>query len=110
MQEIPQDGVLEDQGRMTNIEELLDNLRTGYQTASIVTDWDKKRKLKKFGEKSTDSNRKLGNTELYELGEISETVRCRACLKKALQRLIYCACCVCFMPFAGREKTDQNSM
>ena len=58
MQGIPQDGVLEDQGRMTNNEELLDKLRTGYQTASIVTDLDKKRKFKEFSEESRDTIRK----------------------------------------------------
>ena len=92
MQEIPQDGVLEDQGRMTNIEELLEKLRTGYQTASIVTDLDKKRIFKKFSEESRDTIRKLGNIELYELGAISKTVQWQACLRCSLERLISCSC------------------
>ena len=39
---IPQDAVLlEGQGRMSNIQELVDKLRTGYQTESILADLGK---------------------------------------------------------------------
>ena len=38
IQEIPQDAVLEDQGRVTQIQELVEKLRSGYQTESTITD------------------------------------------------------------------------
>ena len=41
LQGIPQDPVLEDQGRITNIQELVDKLRTENQTESIVADLGK---------------------------------------------------------------------
>ena len=47
IQGIPQNALLEDQGRMTQIEELLDKLRTGYQTASIVTDFGQETHIQK---------------------------------------------------------------
>ena len=100
--------MLEDQGRKTTIQELVDKLRTVYQTASIVTDLGKKRKFKKFSEESRDTFRKLGKIELYELGEISETVQCQECLKNALEELIYCPCGVCLMP-SPEEKRQINT-
>ena len=38
----PKDAVLEDQGRTTKIQEMVDTLRTGYQSESIVTDLGKR--------------------------------------------------------------------
>ena len=46
----------------------------------------------------------LGNIELYELGEMSTTIECRACLKCAPEGLIYCSCGVCFMPSPEQRK------
>ena len=48
IQRIPQDAVLEDHGRMTKIQELVDKLRSEYQAESIVADLGKKGKINRF--------------------------------------------------------------
>ena len=39
IQGVPQDSGLKDQGRMTQIQEVVDKLRTEYRTESDITDW-----------------------------------------------------------------------
>ena len=47
---IPQDAELEDQERMTKIQEVVDKVRSEYQTESVVADLSKKGKFKKSSE------------------------------------------------------------
>ena len=104
IQGIPQDAVHKDQGRMTQIEELVDKLRIEYQTESIIADLGKKGKSNKLSDESRRTLQKIGNIELYELGEMSKTTQCRACLKYAPEGLIYCPCGVCLMPSQEQRK------
>ena len=60
---------------MSKNQEVVDKLRTGYQTESIIND---------FG--STCTGKELGNIELYELGEISKTVQRPACLRYSQEK------------------------
>ena len=55
-------------------------------------------KSTKFSGESSRTIQELGNIELYDLGEISQTVLCQACLKHAPEGLIYCSCGVGFRP------------
>ena len=82
------------------IEELVDKLWSEHHTESIVTNLGKKGKFKKFSEGSKDTVRKLGTTELYELGQISKTVQFQACLKYAPEGSIY----VCLSPRRDRKE------
>ena len=52
IQGVPQDAVLEDQERMSKNQEVVDKLRTGYQTESIMKDLGKKGKSNMFSEAS----------------------------------------------------------
>ena len=76
---IPKDAVLEDQEGMSQIHEVGDKLRTGYQTESIINDLEKKGTSNMFSEASRRTIKELGNVELYELGEMSKTVQCATC-------------------------------
>ena len=69
IQGIPQDAVHKDQGRMTQIEELVDKLRIEYQTESIIADLVKKGKSNKLSDESRRTLQKIGNIDLYELGK-----------------------------------------
>ena len=61
IQGIPQDGVLEDQGRMTVIQELVDKLRSEYQTESNVADLRKVMKIQQVQQKNIKKyNSKIG--------------------------------------------------
>ena len=83
---------------MSKIQELVDKLRTGYQTESIINYLGTTGKFNEFSEASTRTFRELGNIELYELGETSKTVQCQEGVKYALEGLLYCPCGVCLMP------------
>ena len=50
-------------------QELVEKLRTGYQTESIMADVEKKGKFNRFSEASKSTVRESGNIELYDLGE-----------------------------------------
>ena len=52
IQGIPQDAVLEDRERMSQIQDSVDKLRTEYQTESIIADLEKKGKFNRFSEES----------------------------------------------------------
>ena len=89
---------------MTKIQELVDKFRAGYHTGSIIAEFRKRRKSNRFSEESSRTIQELGNIELYELGEISKTVQCQACLNCAPESLIYCSCGVCLMTSPEQKK------
>ena len=73
---------LEHEKRMGQIQKVVDKLRTGYHTKSIVEDLEKAEKSIKFSEESSRTIHKLSNVELHELGHTSRTVQCQSCLKQ----------------------------
>ena len=95
---IPQDAILEDQERMTEIQKLVDYLRSGYHTESIIPGLGKTGQSTGFSEESSRTIQEMGNVELCELGETFRTVQCQACLKHEPEGLIYCSCGMCFRP------------
>ena len=98
--------MLEDQGKMTQIQELVDKLRTEYQTEWSMADLGKKGKSNKFSEESRRTLQKLGNIDLYELGEMSTTTQCRACLKHAPEGSIFLLMWCVPHAVAGTEKKN----
>ena len=66
---------------MENIQKVVDHLRTGYNSKSIIEDVGKTEKSIEFSEESSRAIHELGNIELHELGEISRTVQGQSCLK-----------------------------
>ena len=74
---------------------MVDKLRNGYHTKSIVEDLEKPGKSIKVSEESSRTIHELGNVEMHELGQISRTVQCQSCLKHVLEGLIFCACGIC---------------
>ena len=89
---------------MSEIQELVGKLRTEHQTESIIADLDKKGKFNRFSEASKLTIRELGSIGVYELGEISKTVQCQACLKYALEGLHCCPRGACFMPSPEQKR------
>ena len=82
---------------MTQIQDLLDKLRSEYQTESVIADLSKKGKFNRFSEDPKKTIQRLGNIELYELGEVSKMTQCAPCSKYWPAGLLYCTCGVCFM-------------
>ena len=78
---IAQDVILKYEERMVKIHEMVDKLRTGYNTKSIIVDLEKTGNSIKFSEESRcRTTHELGNVELHELGQ-PRTVQCQFCLK-----------------------------
>ena len=96
--------MLEDQDRMSQIQELVDKLRTEHQIESITADLEKKCKFNRFSDASKRAIRELGNLDLYELGEVSKTVQCQVCFRHASEGLLYCPCGVCLMPSSEQKR------
>ena len=56
---------------MTNIQELVDNLRSEYQTECVSFQTEvRKDKFNRFSEESKKDNSKIAKIELYEMGEV----------------------------------------
>ena len=70
---IAQDVILEDEERMGQIQKVVDKLRTGDHTKSIIEDLGKAEKSIKYSEESSRTIHELVNIELHELGQISRT-------------------------------------
>ena len=78
---IAQEVILKDEERMDKFQKVVDKLGTGHHTKSIIEGLVMTRKSIKFSEESSRTIHELGNIELHELGQISRTVQCHACLK-----------------------------
>ena len=72
--------------------------RNGSRSKSILEDLGKPENSMKFSEESSRTIHELGNIELYELGQISRTVQCHACLKHVPEGLIFCSYGICLRP------------
>ena len=77
VQGVPQNAVLQDQGRMTKIQDLVHALRTESQTESVITDLKWTGDFKMLSKECKNTIRSLGNIQLLELGEVfyENTVR-----------------------------------
>ena len=83
---------------MEPIQKVVDKLRTGYHTKSIIEDLERAGKSINFSEEPSCTIHELGNIELHELGQISRTVQCQSCLKHAPEGLIFGSCGICLRP------------
>ena len=59
-----------------------------------------------FSEASRRTIKELGNIELYDLGEISQTVQCTTCLKYSKEGAFHCTCGVCLV--LSPEQTEDR--
>ena len=85
------------------IQEVVDKLRTGYQTESIMKD------LKKKGNPTCSAKRQdvqLENREILNCmnWEISTTVQCPACFRYAPEGIFDYTCGVCLMPSSEQKR------
>ena len=95
---IAPDVIPKDEERIGQIQNVVDKLRTGYHTQSIIEDLVKTGKSVKFSEESSRTVHELGNIESHELEQISRTIQCQSCLKHVLEGLNFCSCGICVRP------------
>ena len=96
--------VLKDQERMSKNQEVIDKLRTGYQTQSIMKDLGENGKSNMFSEASRRTIKELGHMELCgkDFRNSSMPGVLETCTRRNI--LLHMLC----MPYAlaGREKKD----
>ena len=95
--------MLEDQGRMTKIQELANTLRSEYQTESVIADLGKENSTG-FSVELDKTIERLRNVELYELGEVSKKTQCPSCSKYSFEGLLNCSCGVCLTPSPEQKR------
>ena len=89
---------------MSKIQQLVDKLRTEYQTDSIVADVGKKGKFNRFSEESKRTIQKWEILNCMSWEIFPKTVLCQAYLNYALEGLLYCPCGVCFIPSPEQKR------
>ena len=78
VQGIQQNAVLENQGRVTKIQDLVYTLKTQYRTEYVIADLSKTGVFNTFSEEPKKTFQKLGKIEVFELGDVffENTVPC----------------------------------
>ena len=108
VQGVRQSALLEDQGRMTKIRELVKALRTEYRTESAMADSSETGEFNRFSEDSQKTVPKLGNIDLFELGEVSKKIQCSSCATYWPEGLLYCTCGICLLPSTEQQVEKPN--
>ena len=62
---------------------------------SLMADLNKNKKCNPFREKSKELIRSMGNTEYFEMCDITSEVQCQVCLFNWEMGIVYCACGKC---------------
>ena len=68
VQGVPQNAVLEDQGRVTRIQDLVHTVRTQYRTESVIVDLSETAEFNTFSENSKKTIPKFGEDRMILLG------------------------------------------
>ena len=103
-----EDAVLEDQGRMTKIQEKVVKLRTEHRTESVIPDLSKTGEFNRFSEESKKTVEKSGKIDLFELTEVSKKIQCPSCAKNWQGRLLNCTCGICLVPSTEQRSKIKN--
>ena len=90
VQGVSQDTILQDEEKMKDINKKLERLRTGSCTHFIRKDLSNGNMI--FSEESSRAIYEMGNMELIELRQTSETIQCLSCLKQVPEGLNMCLC------------------
>ena len=84
VQGVPPTAVLEDQVRVTKIQDLVHTLKTQYRTVSVIAILGKTGENNTFSEESEKTITKWRKIELFAWVEVSTEIQCPSCAK-------YCA-------------------
>ena len=103
IQGIPQDAVLEDQGRMTKIRELVKTLRTEYRTESVIADMSKTGELNRFSEDSKKDFKNWKRSNCLNWEKFPRTYSAHHA-PSAGQKDLYCTCGTCLTPSSEQKR------
>ena len=110
VQGIQQNAVLENQGRVTKIQDLVHTLKTQYRTESVIADLSKTGVFNTFSEEPKKTFQKLGKIELFELGDVFTKIQCPACAMYWPGGLLYGTCGICFRPSKEQKRKIKDHL
>ena len=73
-----------------------------------MADLDKNPKFNLFNEKSKELIRSVGNTEYFEMFEITSKVQCQDCLSFWEIGIVYCTCGKCLQPSDRHRQLNKD--
>ena len=85
---MPQDTIFEDEEQMEEINEKLEKLESGSCSMSIRDDLIEDNMI--FSEESSRVIYEMGNMELFELRQTTDTIQCHSCLRHIPRELKFC--------------------
>ena len=111
IQGIPQNAVLEDQGRMTKIKNWWTSCELNTKPNRSLPILGKKENIQQVLRRTETYRLKIGeiwNCVIWE--KFRKTIQCQPCLKNSPEGLVYCSGGECPHALAGTETQDQNSI
>ena len=95
---VAHDVILKDEEPMGKIQQVVENSRKGSYTKPLREDLRKPENSMIFSEESSRIIHELGNIEVYEIGQMSNTTHCHSCFKHMSEGLAFCPCGTSFRP------------
>ena len=83
---------------MGEIDEMLENLRIGFNAESIKQDLSREDGNLTFSKDPRSIISEMGNVELFEVGKTKPIVQCQVCYEHAWEGIIFCQCGNCVRP------------
>ena len=89
-------------------QKLIHQFETHPNRESPMTDLDKNQKFNPFSEKSKELIRSMGNTEYFEMCEITSKIQCQDCLSFWEIGIVYCTFCKCLQPSDRNRQLNKD--
>ena len=107
--EVPQSTAQkQDDIRRETVKKLIHPFETHPNRDSLQADLEENRKFKPFCAKSKELIRSMGNTEYFEMREITSKVQCQDCLLCLEVGILHCTCGTCFRPSQKNRKLNKD--
>ena len=94
--------------RRGTVKKLIHQCETHPNRESMMADLDKNQKINLINEKSKELIRSMGNTEYFEMCEITSEVQCQDCLLYWEMGNVYCSCGTCLQPSQKNRKLNKD--
>ena len=105
---VSQHDIYKDEERITEMENLVNELQDGYSDKSIIEDLKQEGVSNAFSEAAKRKLKEMGNNELYELSETVRPTQCPMCLKHCRKGTIYCGCGECLIQTQEHEDRTKS--
>ena len=90
------------------VKKLIHRFETHPGRESLMADLDKNRKFNLFSEKSKELIRSMGNTEYFEMCEITSTVQCQDFLLYWETGIVFRTCGKCLQPSPKNRRLNKD--